>query len=205
MEKRRRFGIPGVEEADWGEHICVLFNSKEELLNLTVPYIKAGLEDNEFCMWITGYPVSEPDAIRALEQVFPNVHQYVLNKQLEILPHTKWYFSAGVFNGERVLQNWLSQTRRAQENGFEGARVTGNPFWLVSEHDWEQFRVYEHLVSQRIRNERLLALCTYPKEICQIIHIMQILSTHGTTLLPRTGHWERHTIPEPYTKQPPSL
>jgi hypothetical protein len=29
------------------------------LLRLTVPYIKAGLEDGESCLWITGKPVDE--------------------------------------------------------------------------------------------------------------------------------------------------
>jgi hypothetical protein len=42
MEKRR-MGIPGIGGASWGEHICAFFYTKDELLKLTVPYIKAGL------------------------------------------------------------------------------------------------------------------------------------------------------------------
>ena len=49
----RRVGIPGTGKAHWGEHLCAFFYSKSDLLNLVVPYIKAGLEDNEFCLWIT--------------------------------------------------------------------------------------------------------------------------------------------------------
>ena len=78
-------GIPGIGGAGWGEHICAFFYTKDELLKLTVPYIKAGLEDNEFCMWITGDPVTENDAFQALEQVLPDAHQYLVNKHLEIL------------------------------------------------------------------------------------------------------------------------
>jgi len=71
MEKPR-IGIPGIERTAWGEHVCVFFYTKEELLKLTVPYIKAGLEDNEFCMWITGEPITVNDAVHALEQTLPS-------------------------------------------------------------------------------------------------------------------------------------
>ena len=49
----RRVGIGGKENVQWGEHLCAFFNTRIDLLNLVVPYIKAGLEDNEFCLWIT--------------------------------------------------------------------------------------------------------------------------------------------------------
>ena len=62
----RRIGIAGVDKVAWGEHVCVFFETKEDLLNLCVPFIKAGLEDNEFCMWITGEPVTEQPAFEAL-------------------------------------------------------------------------------------------------------------------------------------------
>lgn len=202
MEKRR-LGIPGIGETDWGEHVCVFFHTKDELLNLTVPYIKAGLEDNEFCMWITGGLLTENDAFHALEQVLPHAHRYLSQKQLEILPHPQWYMSVGIFDPEIVLQNWVSKARDAQAKGFAGMRITGNPFWLESEQDWEQFGTYEQAVTQSISNERVLALCTYPLEICRINNVMQVLSSHRSALIAHNEHWQRHTIPEPYTPHPP--
>ena len=64
----RRVGIPGTSTVHWGEHLCAFFYTKTDLLNLVVPYIKAGLEDNEFCLWITEEGM-EQQAIEALEQV----------------------------------------------------------------------------------------------------------------------------------------
>jgi MEDS: MEthanogen/methylotroph, DcmR Sensory domain len=202
MEKRRT-GIPGIGGAGWGEHICAFFYTKEELLKLTVPYIKAGLEDNEFCMWITGDPVTENDAFEALEQVLPDAHQYFVNKQLEILPHTQWYFSSGIFDPKVVLDNWLSKARHAQARGFAGVRITGNPFWLGCEQDWEEFGAYEQAVTHRICHERVLALCTYPIKICKITHVMQTLSFHRSALIPHNEIWQRHVIPPPYTPRVP--
>jgi hypothetical protein len=55
------------------------------LLNLVVPYIKAGLEDNEFCLWITDENM-EQQAMEALQRVLPDAPQRVSRNQLEILP-----------------------------------------------------------------------------------------------------------------------
>jgi hypothetical protein len=91
----RRVGIPGTSTVHWGEHLCAFFYTKTDLLNLVVPYIKAGLEDNEFCLWITEEGM-EQQAIEALERVLPHASQYVSCEQLEIVPASKWYLTAGI-------------------------------------------------------------------------------------------------------------
>src|SRR5262245_55628506 len=48
----RHMGIPATSTALWGEHLCAFFTTN--LLDLVVPYMKAGLEHNESCLWITG-------------------------------------------------------------------------------------------------------------------------------------------------------
>ena len=67
----RRIGIPGTTTTRWGEHLCAFFYMKADLLNLIVPYVKAGLEDNEFCLWITGGPVTKTEAFEALKAALP--------------------------------------------------------------------------------------------------------------------------------------
>jgi hypothetical protein len=81
----RRVGIPGTGKAHWGEHLCAFFYTKSDLLNLVVPYIKAGLEDNEFCLWITEENMEE-EAMDALQRVLPDAPRYVSRKQLGFFP-----------------------------------------------------------------------------------------------------------------------
>jgi len=187
----RRSGIPGVGNIDWGEHLCALYSGKQELLKLVVPFIQAGLLDNECCMWITGEPVTERDALEALEAVLTEAHEYLISKRLEILPYHQWYLSSGAFNQEMVLENWVSKARYAEANGFAGVRIAGNPFWLQSKEEWAQFGCYERNVEAAIRSERVLALCMYPTERCSNDHMIRILSNHGSTLLNGTNEWQR--------------
>jgi hypothetical protein len=97
-----------------------------------------------------------------------------------------------------VLHNWLTKAKHAQAKGFAGVRITGNPFWLASDQDWEQFGAYEQAVTQKISNERVLALCTYPRGIGEITHVMQVLSSHRSTLIAHTDRWQYYAIPQPY-------
>jgi MEDS: MEthanogen/methylotroph, DcmR Sensory domain len=189
--KDRRIGVPGIGTAPWGEHICVFFNTKEELLSLVVPYIKAGLEDNEFCMWITGDPVAEREAFQALEAVVPQLHHYLAQKQLEIMPSQQWYLPSGEFDAQIVLDNWVSRARHAETKGFAGIRITGNPVWLKSEEDWSQFGRFEETVHERIRSERVVALCTYPLGICQGRSIQKTLSSHNSAFILESDQWRR--------------
>lgn len=187
----RRVGVPGIGSAPWGEHICVFFNLKEELLRLVVPFIKAGLEDNEYCMWITGEPLTESEAFKALEEVLPHAHRYLARKQLEIMPSRQWYLPTGKFNAQLVLDNWMSRARHTESKGFEGIRITGNPVWLQSEADWTEFGRFEEIVHHRIKTERVVALCTYPLSICRTHHIQNTLSAHSSAIMLENDQWRR--------------
>ena len=188
--QKRHIGIPGIDGAAWGDHICAFFYSKTELLRLTVPYIKAGLEDGEFCMWITGEPINEVEAFQALEQVLPNAADYLAQKQLEIHPHTQWYLSSGRFDADMVLHNWVSKARHAEAKGFAGIRITANIFWLRTEQEWSQFGKYEKAATNAIRDEHFIALCTYPGHICQRDDVDRVISAHRSTLLARNDRWQ---------------
>jgi hypothetical protein len=49
----RRSGIDIIEDVPWGTQFYQFYQSKEDLLDILIPYFKARLENNEFCMWVT--------------------------------------------------------------------------------------------------------------------------------------------------------
>ncbi|MFH1416584.1 MAG: MEDS domain-containing protein [Elusimicrobiota bacterium] len=53
----RRSGIDIIGEVPWGTHLCQFYRTKQDLIEILVPYFKQGLENNEFCMWITSNPL----------------------------------------------------------------------------------------------------------------------------------------------------
>jgi len=63
-ERIRKSGIGSIGDIPWGTHFCQFYQTKEDLLDILVPYFKAGLENNEFCMWITAKPLKEQEAFK---------------------------------------------------------------------------------------------------------------------------------------------
>jgi len=52
-KETRAAGIDVIDHVPWGTHLCLLYQTKKDLIDVLVPYFKAGLENNEFCMWVT--------------------------------------------------------------------------------------------------------------------------------------------------------
>ena len=48
MEREpRKLGLDVIGEAPWGTHLCQFYATNENLADILVPYIKAGLENND--------------------------------------------------------------------------------------------------------------------------------------------------------------
>ena len=51
-EGKRETGIDVVGDIPWGMHICLFYETEQDLFDVLAPYFKAGLENNELCMCI---------------------------------------------------------------------------------------------------------------------------------------------------------
>jgi hypothetical protein len=49
----RKTGIRVMGDLPWGTHLCVFFETKEDLPDTAATYFSAGLESNELCVWAT--------------------------------------------------------------------------------------------------------------------------------------------------------
>ncbi|WP_410509162.1 MEDS domain-containing protein [Methanosarcina hadiensis] len=50
-EKLRVSGVKAIGNVAWGTHFCQFYQTQEELMDIIFPYLKAGLENNEICIW----------------------------------------------------------------------------------------------------------------------------------------------------------
>ncbi len=187
--KLRRSGIEVVGDVPWSTHFCQFYQSKEDLIETLVPYFKAGLEDNEFCLWITSEPLDDKEALKALMEGVPGLDGYLKQGQMEILSYEEWYLPGGDFNPEAVLEGWIDKLEQAQDKGFEGLRLSGNTFWLEKDL-WDDFIHYEDMINRVIGKYHMMALCTYCLEKCSASEILDVINTHKFAVAMRMGAWE---------------
>lgn len=175
-------GIPGVGDLGSGAHLCYFHSSPRDLLDVVIRYVKAGLEGNEYCLWVTAPPYSISDASAALEAVLPKTRDFMHRRQLEIVDQTEWYLSEGAFDIDAVVERWTVRADRAKRSGFTGMRSTGHPAWLTTIDDWTVFDEYERRIQEAIQQEQVIALCTYASAACTPEQMLQVMINHGHAL-----------------------
>lgn len=124
----RQTGIEVVGDMPWATHFCQFYRTKQDLLDVLVPYFQKGLENNEKCIWVTSEFLTTEEAITALKKAVPKLTKYFDNNQIEIFPYTEWYLVEGKFELKRMLNNWVNKHDEALRDGYEGLRVSGHPF-----------------------------------------------------------------------------
>jgi len=184
----RKFGIDLVGDIHWGTHLCQFYETKQDLIDILVPYFAEGLRSNEYCMWVTSPPLEVDEAKKALKKVVPNLEECIRKKQIEIISYNDWYLLGGKFDSNRVLQGWVEKEQGALKNGFDGLRLTGNTFW-IERSLWQSFVDYEEAVNAVIGEHKMLALCTYCLSNCSGTDVLDVVRNHVGTLVKQNNKW----------------
>jgi len=188
-EKLRKMGLDIIGNISWGTHLCVFYQSKEDLIDILVPYFKAGLENNEFCMWVCWDPLRAKEARTALSKKLRNLDDYILKGQIEIMDYSKRDTAQGDSGFANMKQFWVEKEKQAFEGGFEGLRLCGNSYWLEKK-EWNNFKKYEEEVDNIIRNHKMIALCLYSLDKCDASEIIDVVNNHKSAIIKREGKWE---------------
>jgi hypothetical protein len=192
---KRDSGIALVGPLPWGTHFCQFYQTKQDMIDIVVPYFRAGLENNELCIWVTSDFLTRADACEAMQHGIPDFHGYVEAKQIEVFPYTDWYLKGGKFDLKRTLGMWMEKHDEALARGYDGLRVSGTPYWIDNKKDWDDFACYEAEINNVIGGTRLLVLCTYALHKCGVVEILDVIKNHEFALAMNTGRWQVVTMP----------
>jgi PAS domain S-box-containing protein len=186
----RKTGIDVVGNMFWGTHFCLFYETKADLLESLASYCKAGLESQEFCLWVVAPPVTVEDARQALKRVVPDFDKYAADCSIEIISARDWYLHEdGSFDLKRVIAAWKQKLLHAASKGYVGVRVSGDTAW-VEKHYWKDFCEYEDALNDAVANLRLAALCTYPLAAYGAAEILDVVRTHQFAVTNRRGSWD---------------
>jgi PAS domain S-box-containing protein len=212
----RKSGISVVGDVPWGTHLCHFYETKEDLLDILIPYFNTGLENNEFCVWVVSDPLGEEEAKNAFRQavheadrylttghieicshsIFPSSRQQTSpTGRMEIVPHTEWYLKGGAFIAEQVLDGWNEKLADALARGYAGLRANGNEAWLTEENR-KDFIQYEKTLDERLVDQRMIVLCSYPLSSSSAAQVFDVVNAHQVAVIRRRGDWEVLETPE---------
>ena len=184
----RKSGIEPLGDMPWGTHLCLFYETKEDLLDTAIPYFKAGLESNEFCMWVVSQPLTVEEAKNALRQAIPSIDRHFADSSFEIFPGHEWYLKDNEFDLKRITGGWDEKLRTALARNYLGMRVSGNAFWLDTPKKAD-FTLYEHALDAAIAGKPMNVLCTYPLRASRASDLLEVAHAHQFAVLRQRGDW----------------
>jgi PAS domain S-box-containing protein len=178
----RKSGVGAVGDIPWGTHFCHFYANKTELLEVLIPYFKAGLEQNEFCLWEVFGPLNLREAKIALERALPGARARVATGDIEIVPR-------------QLAHDWDAKLQKALAKGYAGMRVNANGARL-EKGGQQSSDAYEDEFSGLIADRPMILLCSYPLTAGHAAEILKAGSVHRCAIARRHGNWQVVEAPE---------
>lgn len=194
-DQLRNTGLAPVGDRAWGTHICLFYETPQDLYDVHVDYFGAGLASGEFCIWALSDPISRENAVEALRHSVPDFDKYLRDGQIEFIPGYQWYLRGDEFDPQRITGGWHAKLDEALARGFEGMRVSGNAFWFETSL-WKEFCEYEAELDRSLAGRRMIVLCTYPLAASRAVDVLDVARTHNFSIAKRDGRWEFLETPE---------
>ena len=197
-EELRKTGISVVGDLPWCAHFCYFYETKQDLLDILIPYFKTGLENKEFCLWVISNSelLTVEEATSALRNALPDLDRYVAERSIEVVGHDDWFLSGKTFDPYKVADRFKQKLNEALARGYAGMRVSGSPAWL-HEAGPKELRKFEVELDKLFPHERTIASCTYPLATTRAEEIFDVMRTHQFAIARRQGEWEVIETPEP--------
>lgn len=178
-----------IYNADWGSHLCMFYKGADELVNALVPYFKAGLENNEFCIWALPDSLGTEAVKSALSKEAGSLDYYIAKGQVEIGNYRDYYLKDGVFSAFNMIDWWLKKEKEVLSRGFSGLRAAGDGTDLFNAYAFKM-NLYEKEINDNIKKTRIKAVCTYSLDRIDTPNILNIIDYHHFTIVNRNSGWE---------------
>ena len=170
------FSFPGK-----GQHIGLFYKSVSGNLPVASSYIKAGLNNNEKCVYIYSEN-SRQKVIEAFSACGIETAEPLEKGQLLLLSENESYLSSGGFDSGALLKSFEPQMRQAENEGYSGLRGAGEMGWASRKSYYmKKVRSYEEQTNDLFfyENKGVLSfLCQYNLELFPLGFIKDMVICH---------------------------
>lgn len=186
-------GLPAVGRVPWGSHFCIFYETKQDLVDILAGYFKAGLEQNELCLWIVGgYEfVTIKAAKEALSKRVPGLKELLRKGNIEILTHKQLFGTNGRLDPTTAIARVRKKAADALGRGLVGLRWNGSPTWVRLNVRERRFREFEREVDMLLAGHPMIATCTFPLALSRAKEILDAARSHQFAVTVRKGVWKR--------------
>lgn len=158
------------------DHLCLIYEKREEQFAAVVPFIRIGLQRGEKCFYIVDDNTADA-VLSAMRSGGIDAAAASAAGALTLFTKADSYLKDGYFSPDRMIQVLKEATDRARQEGYSALRITGEMTWVLGgDPGVERLMEYEAKLNYFFPENDALAICQYnrgrfsPEIITGVIH-----------------------------------
>jgi len=159
-------------------HLCLIYESREEQFAAIMPFIRMGLERGEKCFYVADDNTAAV-VIDEMKTAGLEVGEALSSGRLVIASKKETYLREGFFDPDHMIAFMQRSLEDAKAAGFSALRVTGEMTWVLGGDEGAQrLMEYEAKLNYFFPANEALAICQYARKRFSPEVIKDVIATH---------------------------
>jgi|GEM_PF-3181619 len=176
--------IPELRTAAPGDHLCHLFSTQEQRVEVAYTFLRDGLERGERTVYVSDGVKGEEDLRSLFAGRGLDTRKYAESGQLLLYEPGNIFLAGESFSPSVSLASWREEARRASSDGWPALRVLADMSWALRKPPgWGLLAEYEAEINRLPGAESCLFLCQYDRRRFDPQFLLDLLRTHPRVLV----------------------
>jgi signal transduction histidine kinase/ligand-binding sensor protein len=160
------------------DHLCLIYETREEQFEAAIPFIRRGLENGEKCIYIADDNTAS-EVMDAMRANGIDIDSNVNAGSLSVITKKDAYLREGYFDPDRMINFLKENVEAAKAEGYKVLRATGEMTWaLGAEIGVERLMEYEAKLNYFFPENDIVAICQYNRNRFSPEVILDVIRTH---------------------------
>jgi DNA-binding CsgD family transcriptional regulator len=188
----RETGILPLTRLPWGAHICLFYETDQDLIDATTSFMQAGLVRNELFLWMLPDEIGRDLADAAMRATIDGFDDYRAAGAIEVQNTREEYGLSRPFCFKKHIE---AHVANALSRGFAGMRGCGTALW-IADNRWQTYLKFEEEIADALAGTPAIMLCTYKLSGAHAGDLADVAQFHRFSIILRKGKWELLETPE---------
>ena len=179
----------------WGDHICGIFETPSQQMQIMGGFITHGLRAAQRCVWVAP-EVSSARFREMLGRAGADIQTLEASGQFVIVSDVEFYLKDNMFEPERTMQLLNAFLEEGQKHGYDTMRIATDMSWLrgsrLDPHVWEAF---ESKLTDDVFGRPVVLVCQYDRRQVSGTIVVAALRTHPIVILGDDFHHNPFYVP----------
>ncbi|MEW6364584.1 MAG: MEDS domain-containing protein [Acidobacteriota bacterium] len=160
------------------DHLCLIYETREEQFAAVIPFMRIGLERGEKCIYIADDNTATA-VLGAMTTEGIDVDSVIRSGALVMANKRDAYLKQGHFDPEWMIAFLEQSTEQARASGFSALRATGEMTWMLGgDPGAERLMEYESKLNYFFPASDALAICQYNRNRFSPEILRDVIYTH---------------------------